>query len=156
MLVLVFGLLLLPALVMALVPMFPAFWYLMLVTAVFLILDGFAHITTANLLILIGIFGLSILIDWSTGLLGAKFGGAAWKSVLYGGLGSAIGLFIVPPLGIFAGLFTGVLVGELMRRRSRTEALRAASGALIGSLAGVIGSFVLALAFIILALAFAL
>src|SRR3989344_5556500 len=155
-LVFIFGLFLLPGLIMAFVPMLPAFWFLFAAASVFALLDGFVHITTANLAVLAGIFALSIVVDWSAGLLGAKFGGAGGKSILYGLAGSIVGVFVFPPVGIFAGLFFGVLLGELRRRRTEKEAVVAAAGALAGSIAGVAINVILATAFIALSILFAL
>lgn len=155
-LLVLFGIIMVPGLLMAFVPMLPAFWYMLACAAVFGIIDGFAHLTLANLGVLFGLFLLSIAVDWSAGLLGAKLGGAGWKSLLYGVLGGVVGLFVFPPLGIFAGLFVGVVLGELARRRSREEAIKAAAGALIGSLTGIVINSFLALTFIVLFLFFAL
>ncbi len=149
-LVTLFGLLLLPGVMMSFVPMLPAFWYLIACAAAFGIVDSFTHLTLGNFGVLIGIFLLSIAVDHGAGLLGAKFGGAAWKSLLYGALGGIIGLFLFPPLGIFLGLFVGVLLAELLRQKDQAKAVRAATGALIGSLAGVVINVTLAFAFVIL------
>lgn len=155
-LVILFAVLLLPAVGMVFIPFLPAFWYLIAVAAIFGAIDGFVHLTFANFAILAGIFGASILVDWSAGLLGAKLGGAAWKSVVFGALGAFVGFFILPPFGILPGLFAGVLLGELHRRRSAPAALRAAGGALIGTLTGIALNVVLALSFIALFVWFAL
>ena len=137
------------------VPFFPTFWYLLAVAFTFGAIDGFVHLTVSNLAILAGLFVLSILVDWSAGLLGAKFGGAAWKSLLFGALGALIGLLIVPPLGIFVGLFAGVVAGELLRRKELADAFRAAGGALIGTFAGILINALIALAFVISFIVFA-
>ena len=154
--VILFAVLLLPALGMVFIPFLPAFWYLIAVAAIFGAIDGFVHLTLANFAILAGIFGASILVDWSAGLLGARIGGAAWKSVAFGALGAFVGFFILPPLGVLPGLFAGVLFGELQRRRSASSALRAASGALIGAVTGMAINAALALSFIVLFVLFAL
>lgn len=154
-LVLLFGFMLLPGIFMALIPMLPAFWYLLAAAALFAVIDGFTHLTAANLAALGGIVAVGILVDWSAGLLGAKFGGAAWKSLLYGAAGGVAGLLIFPPLGIFAGLFVGVFIGETVRERSRSEAARAAAGALLGGVAGIIINTALAIAFVVLFVVFA-
>ena len=155
-LVVIFGFLLLPGLVMAFIPMLPAFWYLLAVSAIFGIADGFTHLTLQNLGILAVVLLLSVVVDWSAGILGAKFGGAAWRSLLWGMTGGLIGFLLFPPIGVFPGLFTGVFAGEIARRKDGAAALRAATGALIGSLAGVAVNTTFAVAFIILFLAFAL
>ena len=149
-LVFMFGGLLLPGLLMAFIPMLPAFWYLFSVSVAFALLDGLRHLTLSNLAVLAGLLLLSVMVDWSAGLLGAKFGGAAWKSLIYGMVGSFVGFFFVPPIGVFAGLFVGVCLGELIRKRSSAEAIKAATGALIGSITGVAINVLLALIFIAL------
>lgn len=155
-LVTVFVVALLPALGLVFIPLFPTFWYLMGVTLLFAFVDGFIHLTSAHLVILGGIFAASLAVDWSAGFLGARFGGAAWKSLLYGAIGGGIGFLLMPPLGAFLGLFLGVLVGELQRMRSTREALKAASGAFLGTIAGIALNAVLVLAFILCFIAFAL
>ena len=155
-LVLLFGLLLIPGFAMVFVPMLPGFWFLLAVVVLFALIDGFTHVTAGNFALLGVIFALSIIVDWSAGLLGAKLGGAAWKSLLYGVLGGFVGLLILPPLGTFLGLFVGVFLGELLRRRGEGLALRAASGALIGALSGVAINVLLATLFIGLFLFFSI
>ncbi len=154
--VVVFTLLLIPGALMALVPMFPTFWYLIAMSAIFGALDGFMHLSVGNFVVLFGIFLLSILVDWSAGMIGAKFGGAGWKSLLWGAVGGLIGLLLMPPFGAFAGLFLGVLGSELHRRKNGIGAVRAASGALLGSVAGIVVNFCLALLFLFLFILFAL
>lgn len=155
-LVILFTVLLLPGAALALVPMFPAFWYLLGMAAVFGALDGFVHLSVQNFIVLAVIFLLSIAVDWSSGVLGAKFGGAGWKSLLWGGFGGLVGFLLLPPFGAFAGLFLGVLGSELQRRKDNHAAFRAASGALIGTVAGVAVNTLLAVLFVLLFALFAL
>lgn len=154
-LIVLFTALLLPGLLMAFVPLFPAFWFLLIVATVFAVLDGFAHLTAANLAVLAGIVVLSAIIDSSAGLLGAKLGGASWRSLLLGFGGSIIGFFVLPPFGVFSGLFAGVLLGELHRRKNAHKALTAATGAALGSLSGVVLNIILAVLFVVLFVLFA-
>lgn len=155
-LTILFGVLLLPALVMVFVPLLPTFWYLIAVVVVFGVIDGFVHLTLGNFAALASIFGVSVLVDWGAGLLGAKFGGAGWKGFLYGGVGALIGFIVFPPLGAFAGLFVGVVMGEILRARTMQAAFHAGAGALIGALTGIIINFLLAVIFIALFVSFAL
>ncbi|MDO8620001.1 MAG: DUF456 domain-containing protein [bacterium] len=136
--------------------MLPAFWYLFAGVTVFGFVDGFTHLSLQNLAVLAGLFLLSILVDSGSGLLGAKLGGAGWKSLLFGMLGGLLGFLIMPPVGIFAGLFIGILIGELLRNRSQDQALRAASGALLGAVAGVLINGILAIIFVASFILFAL
>lgn len=154
-LVILFGVLLLPGLAMVFMPFMPAFWYLLAIAAIFAAIDGLVHLTSVNLGVLAGMVVLSLFVDWSAGLLGAKVGGAAWRSLLYGVVGALLGVLMFPPLGAFAGLFTGVLIGELWRRRETAGAFRAASGAFIGVVTGMAINAVLALTFIVLFVVFA-
>ncbi len=151
----VFSVLLIPGLVLAFIPMMPAFSYMLLVATVFGFFDGFTHLTLEELIILGGIFLLSVVSDWSAGLIGAKFGGGSFRGLIGGVIGSVLGFLFLPPVGGFIGVFLGVLVAETMLRRTQKEALQAARGALIGSLAGVAINVCLAVSFLTLFLVFA-
>lgn len=140
--------LLVPGVLMALVPMLPALSYMFVVALVFAIYDGFTALTVKELLVLLGITLLSIVIDHTSGLLGAKYGGAHTKSLLWGIAGSIIGTFIAPAFGTFIGLFLGVLIAELYYKKTGQKAVKAAGSALLGSLVGVISNVVLAIAFV--------
>ena len=75
--------------------------------------------------------------------------------MLYGVAGGVLGFLALPPFGALAGLFVGVLAGELRRHKEAPEALRAAAGALLGTVTGIAINVVLALAFIFLFFVFA-
>lgn len=154
--VIVFALLLIPGALMALVPMFPTFWYLIGMTAIFGAIDGFTHLTAGNFMVLVGIFLLSVAVEWSAGFLGAKFGGAGWRSLFWGAVGALIGVVLLPPFGAIPGLFLGVLGSELYRKKDGVAAFRAAGGALLGTLSGIILNTLLAAAFVVLFLIFAI
>jgi uncharacterized protein YqgC (DUF456 family) len=83
-------------------------------------------------------------------------GGAAWKSLVSGAFGAFIGFLLLPPFGALPGLFAGVLLGELYRRRSALAALRAAGGAALGTLTGMAINAILAVIFVALFFVFAL
>jgi uncharacterized protein len=140
--------LLVPGVFMALVPMLPALSYMFVVALVFAIYNSFSTLEVKELLILLGITFVSIVVDHTSGLLGAKYGGAHTKSLLWGIVGSIIGTFIAPAVGTFIGLFLGVLVAEFYYRKSGDKAIKAAGSALLGSLVGVVANVILAIAFI--------
>lgn len=144
---LLFTFLLVPGLFMTLLPMMPALTYMFVVAGVFALIDEFVRITPANLAVLGGILALSILIDWSAGLLGARFGGASVRSLLYGIAGLFVGGILFFPFGGLVGLFAGVLVAELLADRSSHEALRAATGSFLGAVGGMLTNAFLALLF---------
>ncbi|MBO4402559.1 MAG: DUF456 domain-containing protein [Bacteroidales bacterium] len=62
---------------------------------------------------------------------GSKFG--SWGCLI----GTFLGFFILPPLGIILMPFLGAFVGEILYNRSPGRALKAATGSLLGFLGGV-------------------
>ena len=113
------------------------------------LIDGFQTLTSAHLAIFGALALLSIVIDYSSGLIGAKLGGANKKSVWAGLFGLLLGLVFFPPFGAFMGLFAGVFMSELIQFQDKRKALRAASFSLattaIGSLLNIaiaVGYFV--------------
>lgn len=140
--------LLIPGVFMALVPMLPALSYMFVVALVFAIYDGFTTLSVKELMVLLGITLVSIVIDHTSGLLGAKYGGAHTRSLVWGIAGSIVGTFVAPAFGTFLGLFLGVLIAELYYKKKGDKAIKAAGSALLGSLAGAAGNVILAVAFI--------
>lgn len=141
------AILVIPGIFMAFVPMLPALPYMFAVAVTFGLFDGFERLTGGETLVLLAIALFSVAIDHLSGALGAKFGGAHAKSLLWGIAGSIVGTLFAPALGSFLGLFIGVLCGELYYKKSREKALKAAGSALIGSVAGVAINVVLAIIF---------
>lgn len=135
---------------MAFVPMLPALSYMFVVALAYALYDRFATLTVGQLAILLCVTLASIAVDHTSGLLGAKYGGAHTKSVLWGMVGAFAGLFLLPAFGSFIGLFAGVLISELYLKKHRHAALKAASGALIGSAVGVAVNILLAILFLAL------
>ncbi|HVU06742.1 MAG TPA: DUF456 domain-containing protein [Candidatus Paceibacterota bacterium] len=152
--------LLAPAILMAFVPMLPALTYMFVVALAFGVIDRFTALSGMDVLILLCISLTSIVIDHTSGLLGAKYGGAHTKSLLWGMLGAFAGLFIFPAFGSFIGLFCGVLIAELYFRRKHEDrggkALKAAGSALLGTAVGVAVNVALSIVFLILFTVFAL
>jgi uncharacterized protein len=68
---------------------------------------------------------------WLTAL-GAKKGGASYRSQLFGLLGAIIGTFIVPLLGTIIGYMAGILLAEYQKRGDWDLAVRASLGGLAG------------------------
>ncbi|MEK7644940.1 MAG: DUF456 domain-containing protein [Patescibacteria group bacterium] len=119
-----------------LVPFLPAISYMFLIALLFAISDRFVHITWENLAVLGGILIVSFFIDYFAGILGARYGGADRRSILFGFLGLIVGLIAFPPLGGIVGLFVGIFAGEVVARKSNAAALKAATAGLIGSATG--------------------
>lgn len=148
--------LLLPGLFGVLLPAMPGVPYMFMVVLIFGVVDKFAHLSSRELFILGGIALASIVVDYLSGLIGAKFGGASLRSMASGLLGLIIGILLLPPLGGLVGLFIGILASEFYLRGNQRQALRAATGGLIGSVVGIAINLVLALGFIITFIFFAL
>ena len=155
-LVAIFALLMLPGLAGVLLPVVPGIPLMFVVALVFGFVDRWEHLLLWELGVLVGIVLLSLLVDYLAGLLGARYGGASRRAILWGLAGLVIGLLVFPPFGGLIGLFVGVLVAELAGGRDQREAFRAAAGSLLGTLIGTAVSLFLAVAFLALFILFAL
>lgn len=133
----------------SILPIFPGTVYMFLVVLVYGIADHFQTLLPWHLAVFAGMMVLSGLIDYGSGLLGARFGGANKTSLLCGLIGLLVGLILLPPFGLFFGLFLGVLVGELAQMKHHLVALKAASFSLVGAVIGVTLNFLLAVAFFV-------
>lgn len=109
--------------------------------------DKFKHLTWSDLAILGTIAIASVIIDHLSGILGAKYGGASKKALLFGLLGFIVGVITFPPFGGILGVFVGVLVAELLGKKSHKQAVKAATGSLIGLLTGIAINLILGLIF---------
>jgi len=149
--------LLLPGLAIAFIPSVPNMVYMFLVVVLFGLFDKFDHVTSANLLVLGIIVFVVMLLEFISGLVGAKWGGSSWKSVFYGLAGLVLGSFMIPvPIfGGVIGMFLGVLLSELYRTNDMRSANRAALGSLLGFLAGTGIRFVGALVFFVMFVVYA-
>lgn len=136
-----------PGVFMAFVPMLPALSYMFVVSLAFALFDHFTRLTGTELLMLLGVTLLSIIVDHTAGLVGAKYGGAHTKSLFWGFGGAILGTFVFPVFGSFAGLFVGVLVAELYYKKPEKKAFKAAGSALLGSVTGVIVNVMLSIVF---------
>ncbi len=150
------SLLLVPAIFLVFIPAFPALWYMLFVASAFALFDGFVHISLTGLAILAGIVLLSMLVDTLSGIVGAKYGGASKKSIIYGFVGIIVGTVLFFPLGGLLGLFGGVLIAEFMAHRNQNLALKAATGSLIGTFVGMVINCILAISFLVTFLVFVL
>ncbi len=139
-----------PGLAGVLIPVLPGLPIMFGVALVFGIIDHFSHLQPYELAILALLTVISLGIDYASGLLGAKYGGASKRATGYGIIGLIIGLIAFPPFGSIAGLFIGVLVGELTLQSNEKRAIKAASGTLLGTVAGIALNFILAIIFLIL------
>ncbi|MBI5742725.1 MAG: DUF456 domain-containing protein [Candidatus Niyogibacteria bacterium] len=149
-----FSILIFGGIFMTLVPMLPGIPLMLMLAAIFGLIGNFGVLTLGELGILGAILLVSICVDYSAGILGAKFGGAAWRSIATGLLGGFFGFIIFPPFGILFGLFLGIVFAEMMRHGNGLHAAKAATGYVLGAAVGVAINFLLAILFFTLFIAF--
>ncbi|OAI42433.1 hypothetical protein AYO41_04355 [Verrucomicrobia bacterium SCGC AG-212-E04] len=91
---------------------------------------------------------LSYVVDIAASALGAKRYGASKWGVWGGFIGAIVGLFFGIP-GLLLGPIIGVLAGELiLARKEWRQAASASWGTVLGTLLGVFGKFVIAVAMV--------
>ena len=100
--------------------------------------DGFANITGKFLLLLAGLTLLSIVMDYILILLGNRMMGSTKYSAYGAMIGMFIGFFVIPPLGIILFCFLGAMLAEYIVQKDHIRALKAAVGATIGFLSGIV------------------
>lgn len=92
---------------------------------------------------------VSYAMDFASGAIGAKWFGASRWGAIGGILGATVGLFFGLP-GLFLGPLVGALLGELLGGKGLLPAGQSGIGTVIGTTAGIIAKFCIALAMIIL------
>lgn len=153
-LIIIFSILLLPGLIGSILTL-PGIPYMFGVSIIYAFIDRFQHITHSEVLFLGIITLISVAVDYSSGVLGAKFSGASKRALILGVIGLFIGLFLFPPFGGFLGMFLGILIGELTNYTHYKKALKAASGSLAGVIGGALINLVLGILFLVLFIIFA-
>lgn len=154
-LVVISSILMLPGIIGAVIPVLPSVPYMFFVSLAYCLFDKFHHLSVAEMCCLAIITAISVIVDYSSGVIGAKNGGASRTSIYIGFITSIIGLIMFPPLGGVIGLFIGVYATEMSSNKSKMTAFRSASGSLAGTLAGMLINIMLSITFIVLFLYFA-
>lgn len=113
--------------------------------------EGFNLITPNLVAIFAGLTILSLLMNYLSVVLGAKYFGSSKYGTFGAFLGIVIGIFILPPLGLFIGPWLGATLGEYIYQQDIRRSLRAGIGAIVGIVSSIV--FDLAIA-IIMALTF--
>lgn len=146
----------LPGIAGIILPAFPGIPLMFVLALIFGLINNWQDFTLNNLLILAVITLVSLLVDYLSGVLGAKYGGANGKSILWGMLGLLMGIIALPPLGGIFGLFLGVLISEIVLHGNKRQAVMAASSSLLGSVLGIVINGMLAIVFLVLFIIYAL
>jgi len=95
-----------------------------------------------TLLVLTGLMLVSLALDFVSGSMGAKYFGATRWGAIGGILGAVVGIFY-GPLGLLLGPLAGVLAGELLGGRGLLPAGRSTWGTFLGTVAGMVGKFLI-------------
>jgi uncharacterized protein YqgC (DUF456 family) len=129
----------------------PGTFIILIAAFVYGLITEFHDIDAITLLLLLGIALLGELIEFISGLYGAKKFGASKLGMmlaliigLVGGIsGTIIYPFIGTVVGVLLGAFCGAFIGEKMLKKELAPSIRAGFGAFIGRLGGTFMKLVL-------------
>ena len=129
----------------------PGTFLIWLAALIYGIVTKFYEISVTTILVLLGISVFGELIEFVSGLYGArKFGASRLGMVfaLMGGIvGGILGSIVYPLVGTVAGVlfgaFCGALAGEKLLKREWAASFRAGFGAFIGRMGGTFAKLVL-------------
>ena len=93
-----------------------------------------------TILVLTGFMLVSLVLEFVSGSMGAKYFGATRWGAIGGILGAVVGIFY-GPVGLLLGPVAGVLLGELLGGKGVLPAGRSAWGTVLGTVAGMAGKF---------------
>lgn len=113
------------------------------------IYEGFQQITPLTLIILFCLMGLTMLIDYLAGVIGAKKYGASKWGTWGSFIGGILGAILFSIFGLIIGPFVGAVVGELATGRKPAEAFRVGLGTVLGMAGGAVIKFVIGLSMVI-------
>jgi len=97
--------------------------------------SGYTEPGTLLLVVLVALGVLGLAVDFLGGLLGARGGGASWRTALLAGLAGVALLLVTGPVGMLLGVGGTVFLAQFRRERDARGSLRAALVALAGVLA---------------------
>lgn len=119
-------------------PVLPGVAMIFAAIAVYGWYEGFQAITIGYLMVLAGLTLLSMMVDYLSTYLGAKYYDSSRLGMWGAVLGSVVGLFIIPPLGIFIFPWLGAVGAELIQGHDTQKAMKSGMGAVIGLFSGII------------------
>ena len=93
---------------------------------------------TITFLIIMGALMLAVsVVDYVFPAIGAKRYGASKAGVWFSIIGMLVGIFFIPPWGMFIGAFGGAIVGELLVGKGGKKALKAGWGVFLGNMVSI-------------------
>lgn len=155
-LTIIFVILLFPGIFLVLIPLLPVMSYMFAVALIYGLIDSFEHLKLWEFAFLGLLFYLSIMVDYSAGILGAKYAGASRKSMWWGLGGLIVGSILFPPFGGIPGLFLSVFACETYLLKTSKQALKSALGSVAGAVTGVALNLLLAISFFVFFIIFSI
>ena len=143
------GLLIVTGLVGVFLPVFPGVPTIFVGVIVAAIAAKFSFISTSTIVVLGLLTLVSVVIDFFSGFLGAKYSGAGILGSLGAVLGAIIGVSLLGTVGIVLGPALGVLVFEILAKRSFKKPAKSATYTLISTVLGMIINASIALTMIV-------
>jgi uncharacterized protein YqgC (DUF456 family) len=93
---------------------------------------------TITFLIIMGALMIAVsVVDYVFPAIGAKRYGASKAGVWFSIIGMLVGIFFIPPWGMFIGAFAGAIVGELLVGKGGKKALKAGWGVFVGNMVSI-------------------
>ncbi|NLZ53058.1 MAG: DUF456 domain-containing protein [Thermoanaerobacteraceae bacterium] len=100
------------------------------------IMTGFESINVNFFLLQALILIIIFLIDFIASIIGTRHFGGSKQAIWGAGIGTILGLILMPPIGIFIGPFLGAVIAEILLGNELQQAVRVGIGSLIGILGG--------------------
>ncbi|HWP97861.1 MAG TPA: DUF456 family protein [Syntrophomonadaceae bacterium] len=120
------------------IPVLPGVGLIWIAMAAYGWYEGF-HIITVQYLILMGVLVLmAIGLSYLSTMWGARYTGASKAGAWGAFLGSLIGVWVLPPLGLLLFPWLGAFVGEYIANQDPGKAALAGVGAVIGLFSGML------------------
>ncbi|MBU1149196.1 DUF456 domain-containing protein [Patescibacteria group bacterium] len=126
-----------------LLPFLPGIPLIFLGSFIYAAYTDFREITGGTILLFVGITIFCFLIDYLSGIIGAKKYGASAYGILGAFLGMIIGLLTLGIVGLVVGPFIGAVILEIASGRQSERAIKVGMGTMVGFLAGTFFKFIL-------------
>ena len=130
-------------------PMLPGVPLVFLGTTILAFYTDFTVISQSTLIIFLALTVLSLLVDYLSGIIGAKYSGASLWGVLGAFVGAIIGVLCFGFWGLIFAPAVFVLIFEYLQEKSITRSAKSASYTLISTVLGMIVNGVIALAMLV-------
>ncbi len=135
--------LLLLGLVGIILPFLPGVPLIFIGSFIYAMATDFREITANTIILFFALTILCLVLDYVSGLIGAKKFGATKLGILGALLGMIVGLIAFGLPGIIIGSFLGAVILEILGGQKRDQAIKIGIGTLVGFLAGTLFKFII-------------